>query len=112
MLNRRIRTLIDEHLASGYFHNRIDELVTQIARDALLDKARWGGSTHFPGTVYTLQAANDRIVIQYLAPRVPYLTIHSPYATVQRFAAKSRRRIVDRRITLVPERCQGCGGTW
>ena len=75
MLNRRIRTLIDEHLASGYFHNRIDELVTQIARDALLDKARWGGSTHFPGTVYTLQAANDRIVIQYLAPRVPYLTI-------------------------------------
>jgi hypothetical protein len=75
MLNRRIRTLIDEHLASGYFHDRIDELVAQIAPDVLLDKAKWGGSTHFGGATYTLQAANDRIVNEYLDPRVPYLTI-------------------------------------
>lgn len=74
MLNRRIRTLIDEHLASGYFESRIDELVRQIARDVTLDKAKWGGSTHFPGATYSLRQATDRIKNEYIAPRIPYLT--------------------------------------
>ncbi|NIP93473.1 MAG: hypothetical protein GWO24_08460, partial [Akkermansiaceae bacterium] len=73
MLNRRIRTLIDEHLTSGYFHDRIDELVAQLDRDVRLDKSKWGGSTHFPGATYTLQAANERIKREYLNPRVRYL---------------------------------------
>ncbi len=74
MLNRRIRTLIDEHLSSGYFHNRIDALVAQIGADVLLDKAAWGSNAHFPGGVYSLQQAADRIKNEYLNPRVPYLT--------------------------------------
>lgn len=75
MLNRRIRTLIDEHIRSRYFHNRIDELVAQIGPDVLLDKAKWGGNTHFGGNVYSLQAANNRIKSEYLGPRIPHLTI-------------------------------------
>lgn len=75
MLNRRIRSLIDEYLASGYFQNRIDELVGQAGPDVLLDKAAWGSAASFPGGVYSLQEAGDRIKSEYLAPRVPYLTI-------------------------------------
>ncbi|MCF7730961.1 MAG: CotH kinase family protein [Akkermansiaceae bacterium] len=75
MLHRRIRTLIDEYLATDYFNNRIDELVAMIGPDVLLDKAKWGDDTHFGGTTYTLQAANQRIVDEYLVPRVPYLSV-------------------------------------
>ena len=75
MLNRRIRTLIDEHLASGYFHDRIDQLVRQINLDARQDRTKWGGSTHFPGATYSLLEANDRIKSLYLDPRVSYLTV-------------------------------------
>jgi hypothetical protein len=74
MLNRRIRTLIDQHLASGYFHNRINELLLQLEADVLLDKGKWGNNSHF-GSGVTLQAANDRIVNEYLDPRIPYLTV-------------------------------------
>ncbi len=75
MLNRRIRTLIDQHLASGYFHNRINELIPQLEADVLLDKEKWGGNAHFGSTQYTLQAANDRIVSEYLDPRLLYLAV-------------------------------------
>ena len=75
MVNRRIRTLIDEHLASNYFHNRIDELVAQAGPDVLLDKAKWGNNTHFSGATFTLQAATTRIVDEYLVPRIAHLTI-------------------------------------
>ncbi len=75
MLNRRIRSLIDRHLSSGYFQSRIDELVAQIGPDVLLDKATWGGDAHFGTADFTLEAAADRIKNEYLTPRVPYLTV-------------------------------------
>lgn len=74
MLNRRIRTLIDEHLRSGYFHDRIDELVAIIDPDVRRDKARWRGNTHFSGSTYSLTQAAERIKREYLDPRIPYLT--------------------------------------
>lgn len=74
MLHRRIRTLIDDHLRSGYFHQRIDELVSIIDPDVRRDKARWRSNTHFSGTTYTLSQAADRIKNEYLDPRIPYLT--------------------------------------
>ena len=73
MLLRRIRTLSDEVLATGYFQRRIDELVPMISRDVTLDKARWGANVAFGGTTYTLAHANDRIKTNYLAPRRSYL---------------------------------------
>lgn len=75
MLNRRIRSLCDQHLASGYFENRIDELVSELGPDVLLDKAKWGSNAAFPGEVYTLLAASNRIKNEYLAPRAAYLTV-------------------------------------
>lgn len=74
MLLRRIRTLSDEFIAKRYFENRIAELVPYLNADVILDRARWGGSAHFPGATYTLAAANDRIKNEYLTPRFTYLT--------------------------------------
>lgn len=74
MLLRRVRTLTDQHLATGYFLQRIDELVAMIGPDVTLDKARWGGIAAFPGATYTLVQANARIKNEYLAPRLGYLT--------------------------------------
>lgn len=74
MLLRRIRTLSDEVLATGYFQRRIDQLVPVISPDVTLDKARWGVNAAFGGTTYTLAHAADRIKTNYLLPRLGYLT--------------------------------------
>jgi hypothetical protein len=74
MLLRRIRTLSDDVLATGYFQRRIDQLVPVISPDVTLDKARWAGNAAFGGTTYTLAHAADRIKTNYLAPRLGYLT--------------------------------------
>ena len=74
MLLRRIRTLSDEVLATGYFQRRIDQLVPVISPDVTLDKARWGVNAAFGGTTYTLAHAADRIKTNYLVPRLGYLT--------------------------------------
>ncbi|NQU25268.1 MAG: lamin tail domain-containing protein, partial [Candidatus Nealsonbacteria bacterium] len=84
MFLRRLRTLMDELLdpAERHYENRIDELVAQLAPDVLLDKARWGGNTHFGSTDYTLQEATARIKNEYLGPRRTHLfsnhSIHNP----------------------------------
>ncbi len=74
MLLRRIRTLADDFIATRYFENRIAQLVPYLNADVIIDRARWGASAHFPGTTYSLQAANDRIKNEYLTPRLPFLT--------------------------------------
>lgn len=74
MFVRRIRTLADEYLATDYFTSRIDELVTLLAADVELDKARWRGNAHFGSRDYTLVDATERIKNEYLAIRLPYLT--------------------------------------
>lgn len=74
MLLRRIRTLSDDVLATGYFQRRIDQLVPIISPDVTLDKARWGVNAAFSGTTFTLAHAADRIKTNYLAPRLGYLT--------------------------------------
>ncbi len=78
MFVRRVRTLMDEFLnpADPHFENRIDELVALLGPDVALDKARWRGNAHFGNTDYTLQAANDRIKNQYLAPRRTHLFVN------------------------------------
>ncbi|MBI5385210.1 MAG: lamin tail domain-containing protein [Verrucomicrobia bacterium] len=76
MLLRRIRTLVDQSLVPGWFTNRIHALVPLLQADVDADRARWGGNAHFPGATYTLRQATDRIVNEYLTPRLPYLTSH------------------------------------
>ena len=68
MLLRRIRTLTDQFLGTTYFQNRLDTLVPRLGPDILADKARWGANASFPGSSYTLEAANNRIRTEYLAP--------------------------------------------
>lgn len=75
MLNRRIRTLADEFLATTYFHDRIDALAAQIGPDVALDKARWGADAHFGSRDYTLTEAAERIKREYLDRRFGYLTL-------------------------------------
>jgi hypothetical protein len=75
MLLRRIRTLTDTFLATSYFPDRIDELVTALDPDVEDDHAEWLTRSHFGGRSYTLREANDRIINDYIIPRVPYLTI-------------------------------------
>ena len=67
MLLRRVRTLTDQFLGTNYFQSRLDTLVPLLAPDVAADKARWGANAHFPGTTYTLEAANNRIRNEYLA---------------------------------------------
>jgi hypothetical protein len=74
MLLRRIRTLADQYLATAYFPDRLNQLVSLIQTDVLADRARWGARAHFAGTTYTLAQATDRIRNEYLIPRLPYLT--------------------------------------
>jgi hypothetical protein len=74
MLLRRIRTLADQFLASGFFTNRINALVPLLQPEVDLDHARWQGNAHFPGNTYTLRQAADRIIKEYLVPRLPFLT--------------------------------------
>lgn len=75
MLLRRIRTLTDQYLSTTYFQDRIAELVDLLGPDVLLDKERWGEQAHFGSKDFTLVEANDRIKNEYLARRVPYLTV-------------------------------------
>ncbi len=74
MLLRRLRTLTDQFIATGYFTNRMNTLVPLLNADVGLDKARWGASAAFAGMTYTLQQATDRIRNEYLTPRLSYLT--------------------------------------
>jgi hypothetical protein len=74
MFLRRVRTLADEYLAAGYFHERIDELVSQLSSDVLDDRAKWGSSAHFGGTAPAMETVASRIQQQYLNRRLPYLT--------------------------------------
>ena len=73
MFLRRLRTLVEEDLASRRFEQRLDALAAQLGPDILLDSARWGANAHFPGSTYTLQQAMDRIKNEYLAPRRTHL---------------------------------------
>ena len=73
MFLRRLRTITEAQLASGWFAQRIDQLVPTLNADVLLDHARWGANAHFAGTSYTLQQATDRIKNEYLTPRRTHL---------------------------------------
>ncbi|MEM7392750.1 MAG: CotH kinase family protein, partial [Verrucomicrobiota bacterium] len=78
MFLRRLRTIMDEQLATTYFEDRIDEWVTALNPDVTLDKAAWGANAHFGAVDYTLLAATDRIKTDYLVPRRPHLfTTHT-----------------------------------
>jgi hypothetical protein len=74
MLLRRVRTLTDQFLATSYFPDRIEALVSLLSADAAADNARWGANSHFPGATYTMRQAVDRLKNEYLLPRLPYLT--------------------------------------
>ncbi|HUF63856.1 MAG TPA: CotH kinase family protein [Verrucomicrobiales bacterium] len=73
MLLRRIRTLNDQFLASGYFANRLDELLALIEPDSLLDRELWRSSSHFPGRNDDMRATIQRIKNEYLTRRRAYL---------------------------------------
>ena len=74
MLKRRIRTLTDEFLATGYFENRIDELLAQLGDEVALDREKWGNAAHFNRNLRPISEEADRIKNEYLARRLPYLT--------------------------------------
>ena len=80
MFLRRLRTLMDDFLASNetpveerYFEGRIDELVTVLEKTASLDRAKWGNNAHFPGRKYSIREAAERIKDEYLIPRREHL---------------------------------------
>ncbi len=73
MLLCRIRSLVDQYLAAGYFQGRIDALAAAIGPDVKLDQAKWKADGYFSGNFYTLPQALDRIKNEYLTPRVGYL---------------------------------------
>ncbi len=73
MLLRRIRTLNDQFLASGYFANRLDELLALIEPDSLLDRERWRSTSHFPGRNDDMRTTVERIKTEYLNRRRAYL---------------------------------------
>lgn len=73
MVVRRIRSLMDQYLATNWFQNRIDQLVPLLGTDVTADRAKWGSSSHFGGTTYTLLAATNRIKNEYLTPRLTWL---------------------------------------
>jgi len=74
MLLRRVRTLADEYLASGYFHRRMDELVQLLKDEVPLDRKKWGNNAHFPGTLPPFDQEVERIKTSYLDRRLAYLT--------------------------------------
>jgi hypothetical protein len=73
MVIRRIRSLMDQYLATNWFQNRMDQLIPLLDPDVTLDHNKWGGSSHFGGVTHTLLAANNRIKNEYLAPRLTWL---------------------------------------
>lgn len=74
MLLRRVRTLADDYLATGYFHRRIDELVEDIRELVPLDRAKWKTQAHFPGQNLPYDKVAQNIKERYLDRRLPYLT--------------------------------------
>ena len=74
MFLRRVRTLADEYLATGYFHNRIDELVDLLSAEVPLDREKWKSAAHFAGVAPAFEIVAERIKQQYLDRRLPYLT--------------------------------------
>ena len=86
MLNRRIRSLSDRFLATGWFATRLDQWKPLLQADVDADHLRWGASSHFNwtgGGIYTLAQAMDRIQNEYLTPRLAYLTVtHAAPATL------------------------------
>ena len=80
MFLRRVRTLMDEILATSdtavekrFVERRIDELISSLGPDVLLDRERWGRNAHFGGRTDTLEEATDRIKNEYLEPRRTHL---------------------------------------
>jgi hypothetical protein len=73
MLLRRIRTLRDDFLVTGFFENRIEALFTKLAPDVLFDRQTWKANSHFPGKSYTFRQALDRLKTEYLVPRTAFL---------------------------------------
>ena len=73
MLLRRIRTMADEFLATGYFHQRIDQLVDLLQPEVALDREQWGRNAHF-GSNRPFDEESERVKVEYLDRRLPYLT--------------------------------------
>jgi hypothetical protein len=76
MVIRRIRSLMDQFMATNWFQNRIDQLVPVLQPDVTADHAKWLGSSHFGGAVpgpTALVTANNRIKNEYLTPRLTWL---------------------------------------
>ncbi len=73
MYFRRLRTLADKLLADGRYEARIDELVSRIGPEAVLDVAKWGQY----GTPQSLETAVNILKNDYLAVRrIHLLTTH------------------------------------
>ena len=74
MLLRRVRTLTDQYLASGYFQQRMDELVQLLTDVVPLDRGKWKNNAHFPGSMPAFDQEVERIKRSYLDRRLTYLT--------------------------------------
>lgn len=72
MALRRMRTLVDSRLASGFLDQVLEQWVPLIQADELADRAAWGASAHFAGTDYSLTQSVARIRNEYLAPRLAW----------------------------------------
>ncbi|MBE7507677.1 MAG: CotH kinase family protein [Planctomycetia bacterium] len=73
MYHRRLRTLADELLQAGRYEDRIDELVSHIGPEAVLDVAKWGQY----GQSQSLATAVNILKNDYLAVRrIHLLTNH------------------------------------
>lgn len=75
MFLRRIRTLADQYLATGYFQQYIDQMVQLLKDDVPVDRAKWKAQSHFGGgTAPAFETVAERIKTQYLDRRLAYLT--------------------------------------
>lgn len=73
MIARRLRSLNDQFLATSWFQNRMDALAPVLTNDVNADRAKWGSSAHFGGTMYTMAQSIARIKNEHLAGRSGYL---------------------------------------
>jgi hypothetical protein len=71
MFFRRLRTVMDQLLAPGYYENRIAQLRDPIAPEAELDRTKWGQY----GQAQTPTAAVDIILNDYLPRRRTHLFV-------------------------------------
>ncbi len=75
MFVRRIRTLADQYLGTGYFHQYIDQMVQLLKNDVPVDRAKWKAQAHFGGgTPPAFETVAEKIKTQYLDRRLAYLT--------------------------------------